>query len=77
MDEKGDKLLKTVANESLDKISFYIDLGSTYIDSYNRNVQRETSVVKEVLRVAERFSRDELVGNIENQLNIITMNAGS
>ncbi|MCF8359495.1 MAG: DUF2723 domain-containing protein [Prolixibacteraceae bacterium] len=77
LDEKGDELLKTVANECLDKIDFYIGLGSAYIDSYNQKIKRETSVIKEVMRIAEKFERKELVENIENQLAIITAKAES
>ncbi|MBN1925371.1 MAG: DUF2723 domain-containing protein [Prolixibacteraceae bacterium] len=77
LNEKGDIILNTIASESFDKINFYLGLGPDFIDSYNRLVNRETSVVKETMRIANQYQREELVKEINDRLNLIAELRGS
>jgi hypothetical protein len=69
---KGDQLMRDVANESFDKINFYLSLGPEYIQSYQREVSREISLVKELVRVAGYSDRSELNKEINGKLSLIT-----
>ncbi len=67
--EKGDSLLLALADQSLERIEFYLSLGVQYINSYQRNIDHETAIVKEVLKVAEKTNREELSGEIQDALD--------
>jgi hypothetical protein len=68
---KGDQLMKTVANESFDKINFYQSLGPDYIQSCQRNINRELSLLKELSRIASNSDRPQLVKEINDKLSLV------
>jgi hypothetical protein len=68
---KGDQLMRTVAGESLDKIHFYQSLGTEYLQDYQREVNREISLLREVTRVADFSGRAELKKEINDELTIV------
>lgn len=76
-DVKGDELMRTVANEGFDKINFYLSLGTDYIKNYQREVNREISLLKEVTRVADFSDRKELIKEIESKLSQVTSRVNS
>jgi hypothetical protein len=72
---KGDQLMRTVTGESLDKIHFYQSLGSEYIQSYQREVNREISLLKEVTRVADFSGRAELKKEVSDEVALVKSKA--
>jgi hypothetical protein len=66
---KGDELILKTAINSIDIMNFYLSLGANYINSYQRNIDRETAIVKEVLKVAEKADRKELSKDIQDALD--------
>jgi len=68
---KGDALMRAVANEGFDKISFYQSLDNEYIKDYQREINREISLLKELTRVAGFSERSELVKEINGKLQLI------
>jgi hypothetical protein len=69
---KGDQLMRIVAGESLDKINFYLSMDKEYMPSYQQEVKREISMIKEVTRVAEFSDRKELIKEINDKLLLVT-----
>ena len=65
---KGDALMKTVADESFDKIHFYKSLGIGYAQNYQRELNREVALMKELTRVAGFSNRTELINEINGKL---------
>jgi hypothetical protein len=76
-DAKGDQLMRTVANESFDKINFYQSLGSEYIQSYQRELNREISLMKELIRIAGFSNRTELIKEINDKLSLVSRKSAS
>jgi hypothetical protein len=69
--QKADHLLEIISNEAFEKITFYLSLGSFYIDSYQREINREISIVQEAMKLAEQMKRPELIQKMEVQLREI------
>jgi hypothetical protein len=73
---KGDQLMRMVANESFDKINFYQSLGSEYAQNYQRNVNHEISLIKELTRIAGFSDRTELIKEVNDKLSFVTSRVG-
>ncbi len=69
---KGDELMKTIAASGFQKIDFYLSLGSDFVKSYQREINREISIMKELIRVAEFYKRQDLIKEIDQKLSSIT-----
>jgi hypothetical protein len=69
---KGDQLMKTIADSGFGKIDFYLSLGPDYIQSYQREVNREISILKELVRIAGFSDRKELIKEIGDKLSLVT-----
>nr|MDA3816789.1 DUF2723 domain-containing protein [Prolixibacteraceae bacterium] len=67
--DKADQLIETIANDRLDNIRFYLSLGENYIDNFQRQIEQETNVLNEALRLLERNQRIGLSTIIEQQLD--------
>jgi len=67
----GDKVMKEVANQCFNKINFYLSLGRKYIQSYQREMNRELAIVKEVVRVTNEMGRTEMKNEVESELQQI------
>jgi hypothetical protein len=67
----ADKLIETIANESFEKIEFYLSLGQNYISSYQREASREISTIKEVIRVTSVMKRTTLNQSLNDRLDHI------
>ena len=69
---KGDELMKTIAASGFQKIDFFLSLGSDFVKSYQRDINREISIMKELIRVAEFYKRQDLIKEIDQKLSSIT-----
>jgi hypothetical protein len=74
---KGDDLMRKVADTSFEKIKFYNSLGSGYTKSFQREVNREISILKELTRIANYSDRTALIKEINDELSIITGKSAS
>jgi hypothetical protein len=68
--QKGDQLMRTVIEESMDKINFYQSLGNEYVQDCQREVNREISLLKEASRMAGFSGRTELTKEINDKLSL-------
>jgi hypothetical protein len=66
--ESAQSVLGIVANECLEKIEFYLSLGSKYINHYQREVDSEIKLAKELMSVTENMGFAELRSNVHSQL---------
>ena len=64
--------MKTIAASGFQKIDFYLSLGSDFVKSYQREINREISIMKELIRVAEFYKRQDLIKEIDQKLSSIT-----
>lgn len=71
--EKGDKLMKSLADDCFSRIEFYLSLGSSYVDYYEDDVKREVSLVKEAMRVASQLNRKAIADEIKSKLDRLTI----
>jgi hypothetical protein len=69
---KGDQLMRDVANERFDNINFYLSLGQEYAQSYQQELNREISIIKEVTRIADFSKRTDLIKEINDKLLLVT-----
>lgn len=69
--EKADKLLKTIALQRIDNIEFYLSLGENYIDTYQRFIDQESSILKEILGLLDENKRVELSALIDQKLDAV------
>jgi len=69
---KGDQLMKTVANSGFEKVEFYLSLGPDYIQGYQREVNREISILKELIRIAGFSDRKELIKEVGDRLTLVS-----
>lgn len=68
---KATEILKVVANDGLDKIEFYLSLGSEYVGFYQRESNREISIVREILSITQQFKMTELNNQLGEKLNTL------
>lgn len=68
--KKAEKVLSQVAENSLDKILFYLSLGSNYIHFYEREMKVELSIVREVLSLSQSMELFDLYEKIRTQLDV-------
>jgi len=66
--EKGDLLMKTLANDCFNKVEFYLSLGSNYITHYQQDANRDINILREIVRVTESTGREELSAELDNRL---------
>jgi hypothetical protein len=69
---KGDELMQKVADTGFEKLRFYKSLGSDYMKSYQREMSREVSILKELTRIADYSGRKDLVKKVNNELSVVT-----
>ena len=69
--KKAEQLMETVVNECFDKIDFYLSLGTRYVGHYQREVNREISMVKEIMNMTAKMDSNELKRSIESRLDLI------
>ncbi|MBN1767618.1 MAG: DUF2723 domain-containing protein [Prolixibacteraceae bacterium] len=69
--EKADKLLKTIALQRINNIEFYLSLGKNYIDTYQRFIDQESSILKEILGLLDENKRVELSALIDQKLDAV------
>lgn len=74
---KGDELMKKVADIGFEKLRFYNSLGAAYSKSYQREINREISILKEVTRLAGYSKRTDLIKSINDELTILTGKSAS
>jgi tetratricopeptide (TPR) repeat protein len=70
--DKAEQVLLQVAVNALDKIDFYLSLGSSYIAYYEREMNVEMSMVKEVMNLSQRMELIDLYEKIETRLDVAT-----
>jgi hypothetical protein len=69
--EKGDKVMQAVANDSFDKVTFYLDMGSTYVSHFQQDANRDINILREVVRVTDNTGRTALSQELNERLKII------
>jgi hypothetical protein len=74
---KGDELMHKVADAGFEKIDFYLSLGPDYTKAYQREINREMSILKELTRIADYHDRLDLIKEINGQLSIVAGKMGS
>jgi len=71
--DKGDKLMRTVADGSFDKINFYLSMDRSYANNYQSDLNREVSLLKEAARIASQMNRTEIASEINQKLQAVSL----
>lgn len=69
--DKGDKIMQTAADESFDKVEFYLSLGSDYIMQYQREANREINLIREIVRITSSSGRSEISSQVSDHMKAI------
>jgi hypothetical protein len=69
--ESADRIIEAVANESFDKVDFYLSLGSNYVSQYQRQANREISIAREAIRICKQSGSETLSTELTGKLNTI------
>lgn len=67
--EKGDALLNACANDCLDIVAFYVNMGPSFRKQATKEIQSQGGLLKEVLKVSDAAGRTNLSQSIEDKLN--------
>lgn len=67
--EKGDALLNACANDCLDIVAFYVNMGPSFRNRATKEIQSQGALLKEVLKVSDAAGRTNLSQSIEDKLN--------
>ena len=71
--DKGDKLMRTVADGSFSKINFYLSMDRSYANNYQSDLNREVSLLKEAARIASQMNRTEIASEINQKLQAVSL----
>ena len=70
--QKAEQVLTQVVGNAFDKIDFYLSLGSSYFTYYEREMNIEMSMVKEVMNISQQLELIDMYEHLQTRLDVVT-----